>query len=315
MPMDLERRRIMLAARPSEAGTLRGQFAQAPLDKWDVVDADSFERARFLLQHDPCDVLVVDEGLYHDAGALGLAWLAGQREVPIIFMTGMEPDVVAQAYAHGVNLCLPRQLAMQHAPVLSAAVERMAQMSEGQRCHRRTKENLHLCRRQVDRLVNLLWRTVPMDPQRQWFTQRHILERLQEEVSRSGRHGSVFTVVLGEVQAAEPSHEPAELADWTTETLAQAKRRCDVAGHYGLQGFMLLMVQTPKSGAMAGCKRLQQYISQMAPPPRGPRGPFNASFGVSSFSADNATTESLLSRAEKHLEAAKAGTAGGVVAD
>jgi GGDEF domain-containing protein len=315
MPMDLERRRIVLAARPCEAGCLRGQFTQAPLDKWDVIDADSFERARFLLQHNPCDILVVDEGLYHDAGALGLAWLAGQREVPIIFMTAMEPDVVAQAYANGVNLCLPRQLALQHTPVLHAALERMAQVSEAQRCQRRSKDNLHLCRRQVDRLVNLLWRTVPMDPQRQWFTQRHILERLQEEVSRGGRHGTVFTVALGEVLAAEAPAETAELAEWTTETLAHAKRRCDVAGSYGLQGFMLLMVETPKLGGVAGCKRLQQYISQVAPPPRGPRGPINAYFGLSSFSADNATTESLLSRAEKHLEAAKAGTAGGVVAD
>jgi PleD family two-component response regulator len=315
MPPDPDRRRLVLAARPSEASALLSQFARAPLDKWNVENADTFERARFLLQHNPCDILMVDEGLYQDAGALGLAWLAGQREVPILFMTAMEPELVAQAYRNGAHLCLPRQLALHNTSVLSAALERMAQLSDMQRSSRRTKDNLNQCRRQIDRLVNLLWRTVPMDPERQWFTQRHILERLQEEVCRSGRHGSVFTLALGEVQAAEPSGEVAELAEWTTETLSRTKRRCDVAGHYGLQGFMLLLMETPKAGGVACCKRLQQYLGQAARPPRGPRGPINACFGLSTFSADNAASQSLLSRAEKHLEAAKAGTCGGVVAD
>jgi PleD family two-component response regulator len=314
MAMDVERRRLLLAARPCEAGAWHKHFAQAPLDRWDLVDADSFERARFLVQHNSCDVLLVDEGLYHDSGASGLAWLVGQRELPMIFTTAMDPDIVAQAYASGVNLCLPRQMAMQHPQVLSAALLRMSQVRESQHGSRRLKDNLHHCRRQVDRLVNLLWRTAPLDPQRQWFTHRHMLERLQEEVARSGRHGSVFTVAIGEVEAIEPT-EPAEIAEWTTETLATAKRRCDVAGHYGLQGFMLLMVQTPIIGGVACCQRLMRCINQAAQPPRGPRGPVRAYFGLSSFSADNATTESLLSRAEKHLEAAKTAPAGGIVAD
>ena len=40
MPVDLERRRLLLAARPCEAGAWHHRFAEAPLDRWEVVDAD-----------------------------------------------------------------------------------------------------------------------------------------------------------------------------------------------------------------------------------------------------------------------------------
>jgi PleD family two-component response regulator len=254
--------------------------------------------------------------LYLAAGPNGVAWLARQRQAPTVFLTGLEPDVVAQAYEQGVSLCLPRQVTLDNPHVLAAALNRALQTSELQRSIVREQESLYQCRRQVDRLVNLLWRALPADPDHQWFTHRHILERLQEEVSRSGRHGGVFTVALGAVETkSEARTEPQELAEWTTQTLARIKRRCDVAGHYGLQGFMLLMVQTPEAGGAAGCRRLQQYLHEAARPPLGPHGPIRACFGLSSFSSSNATSQSLLSRAEQHLEAAKADQDGGIVAD
>src|SRR5439155_14718596 len=64
MPVDVERRRVLMAARQSEAAELHDLFAQTALKTWDVLEADSFERARFLLQYNPCDVLLVDESLY-----------------------------------------------------------------------------------------------------------------------------------------------------------------------------------------------------------------------------------------------------------
>jgi GGDEF domain-containing protein len=313
MAVEIERRRVLVAARPSEAAELHGLFADAALEGWDLLDADGVARARFLLQHNPCDVLIVDEGLYHTAGPVGLAWLVQDRDTPVICLTGMEAETVAQAYQQGVHLCVPRRLALEHPPLLAAALRRAAGAADAQRSARRTKEGLYQCRRQVDRLVNLLWRTVPGEAQRQWLPQRHILERLQEEVSRSGRHGNVFTVALGELQEADGAADGRELPEWTTDALVRAKRRCDVAGHYGLNGFLLLMVHTPKEGAVTCCRRLQKYLANTAP--TGPRGPIRASFGLSSFAANNATSQSILSRAEKHLEVARGGAAGGVVTD
>jgi DNA-binding response OmpR family regulator len=318
VPVELKPRRALVAARPTEAAQLGALFTDEALQSWEPLEADSLERARVLLHHNPYDILIVDESLYHHSGPSGLAWLAQQREVPTVLLAGMDPDAVTLAYEQGVSLCLPRNMTLENPSVLAAALRRALQIRERERSDRRTKEGLIQCRRHVERLVSLLWRTLPADPQHQWFTHRHILQRLQEEVSRSGRHGTVFTVALAEVQmpAGEAPEEQADIwHEWMTETLALAKRRCDVAGHYGANGFMLLMVNTPKPGGVAGCKRLQQYLRDVPQPTPGPHGPIRTCFGLSTFAEDMATSQSLLSRAEKHLEAAKAGAGEGVVAD
>lgn len=317
MPAPVERRRVLLAARPAETAEMQTLFAHDAMTAWEPFEADSLERARFLLQHNPFEILVIDESLFHQTGPAEFAWLTQRRETPTIFLTAMEHDTLTRAYEQGVSLCLPRRMTLNHPPMLAAALKRAAQIVELQRCHRRTKEGLLQCRRHVDRLVNLLWRTAPLNPQSHWFTHRHILERLQEEVSRSGRHGTVFTVALGEMQhiAEEKGEsEPPDLNEWMTERVARAKRRCDIAGHYGLQGFLLLMVQTPRDGGVICCRRLQQYLHEVASPAEGPRGPIRACFGLSTFGQDAATSQSLLSRAEQHLELAKGGEGEGVVA-
>ncbi|HYV39638.1 MAG TPA: hypothetical protein VE988_28375 [Gemmataceae bacterium] len=315
MPVEVERRRILLAARPPEAKELHTLFADPCLDRWDILDADSFERARFLLQHNPCDILLVDESLYHSAGRAGLAWLARRQDPQTVFLTGMDPDTIALAYELGVSLCVPRRMSLDNPRVLAAALQRAVAITDLQMGQRRTADRLLTCRRQVDRLVNLLWRTIPMDSDHQWFSHRHVLERLQEEVARSGRHGTTFTVALGEMEfdAAEKP-EALEPTDWMSSAVANAKRRCDVAGHYGMRGFMLLMMQTPPAGGMTCCRRLQTRLQEMAMRQMGASGPVRACFGLSSFTPENATTGSLLSRAEKHLEAAKAGVSDGIVA-
>jgi DNA-binding NarL/FixJ family response regulator len=260
VPVNIDRRRVLLLARPTEARELHDLFAADVLKTWEPLEADTVERARFMVQHNPFDVLIVDENLYQQAGPTGLAWLAQQHDAPTVFLTGQDPQIIVAAYELGVSLCLPRRLTLDHPAVLGAALRRTVSVTEMQRGQRRAKERLQECRRQVDRLVNLLWRTAPTSPPYQLFTQRHIFERLQEEVARSTRYGSVFSVALGEVLPSplgeQSEQETPDWSAWITDMLAGTKRRCDVAGHYGLRGFMLLMVETPKPGGLAGCQRL-----------------------------------------------------------
>ena len=223
MPVTVERRRILLAAKRPQAEELRNLFCETPLQRWELLEADSFERARFLLQHNPCDVLLVDDGLCNGTGAAGLAWITRQLEPPTVFLTSMEPCSVAQAYEHGVSVCVPRKLSLSHPQVLAAALKRTVQIAELQLANRRTSERLFKCRRQIDRLVNLLWRSIPMDSEHQWFTHRHVLERLQEEVARCSRHGDMFTVAVGEVEN-EPTEAPQaeDLGEWTSAVVSRA---------------------------------------------------------------------------------------------
>jgi diguanylate cyclase (GGDEF)-like protein len=309
MPGEGERR-VLVAAGASEEALFRTLFAEDCLRDWQPLGADSFEQARFLLQHDTCDLAVVDQSVAARQAREGLAWLTSQHEVPVLLLAGASPDTVTRALRDGAHVWLPRDLALAHPPLLAAAMERATEFTRARRSQRRTADNLRQCRRQVDRLVGLLWRSVPLDTEHHWLTQRHLLERMQEEVARADRYGGPLSVALGEIHTAplgdEPAPEPV-LADWMTARITRAKRRCDVAGQYGLQGFLLLLVHTPERGAITCCRRLQEVLENPGPaPPGGPHGPVRAYFGVASYSPEASTPRGLLRCAEQRLEAARA---------
>ena len=74
----------------------------------------------------------------------------------------------------------------------------------------------------MERLVNRLWETVPSETGPSWFTQRHMLERLDEEVQRVKRHGGPLSVVLGEV-LPPGDDDPADLAALAAEQVGRGK--------------------------------------------------------------------------------------------
>jgi GGDEF domain-containing protein len=312
------RRRVLLAAGPGAEESIRRLFEQVSLKSWEAIEAGSISQARFVLQHSPCDVALVNDDLYHREGEQALAWLARHGQAPVVFLAGDMPGTMARVYHLGATMCLPRTAAQAHPPLLAAALERAAQLADAQRCRRCAQEQLAHSRRHVDRLVNLIWRSAPLEPNTRWFTQRHALDRLQEEIARTERHGGPLTLALAEVEVDEADEqiEAEPLEEWTSAVVARSKRRCDVAGHYGMQGFLLLMVHTPKHGGIICCRRLKKLLeSDVVDSATGPRGPVRAYFGLASSTSASVTAQSLLHCAEQNLEAARTGKDGGVVAE
>ena len=164
MPSIGVRRRVLVAAGASDEALWRALFSQDPLNGWEAIPAHSFEEARFVLQHSACDLLLVDEGLCQQQGADGLAWLASQRDVPVVFLARAAPEQITQAYLDGVDFWLPRDLTLGHPSLMAAALQRAAELTHLRRGQRDAGETVHQCRRQIDRLVGLLWRTVPEAP-------------------------------------------------------------------------------------------------------------------------------------------------------
>lgn len=316
MATHLERRRVLVAARDPGRSTLCGLLGEESLSGWEALEADSFERARFLLHMDPCDVVLLDQSLHDPEDGPGIAWLAAQQRVPVLFLSDSGPEVVAAAMRDGARQWLPRDSAFRHPQLLAEALHQVAEVGELERRARGATEELHDARRQVSRLVGLLWDAAPGEGRRDWFSQRHMMERLEEEVSRSQRHGDLLALVLGELRPDEgPRVGPEDaqrLAAWTAGQVSQGKRRCDVAGQYGPHGFMLLLPHTPDSGAVLCCRRLQGVLERPQLKPAGSLPPLHACFGVVSFSAAVNTVKGLLSRAEERLERAKAAAGGGV---
>ncbi len=290
-------------------------FTRDPLEQWTTVFADDLSKARCSLQHNPCDVLIVHEELLEKEGPQALGWLAWKQNFPVVFLGDM-PENFSRAYEIGVTTCLARDMAMAHPPLLDFTMRSALTMHQTKAALERTKEQLSQTRSHIDRLVTLLCRTGLQPNDHLWYPQPYMMERLQEEIARAERHKIPLSLAIGELQSDDevPSEEtPALLPDWSTDLIVREKRRCDVAGQYGPQNFMLLMVQTPKHGGMTCLKRLQQVIEH---PPEKARWPHvRAFFGLTTMIGERLQPQTLLRNAEQNLEVARAETKLRIVAD
>jgi diguanylate cyclase (GGDEF)-like protein len=308
MTVDCERRRVLLIGTNEARKELLNVLAGGLFQDWEVVQASNFLHARFIVQHQPCDVLLVDERfLYGDEPVFG--WLAAQPRTPILLLSDAGAEQATLALEQGANVWLPRKTALGHPPLLAAALQQLVQLGDLRRRARRTGEALYDSRRQVNRLVGMLWDAAPADLRTRWFPQRHMMERLEEEVARAERHGTPLAVILGELEADgldEAVCGAQGLIAWSADRIGRTKRRQDVAGQYGPNGFMLLLGHTSESGAIACCRRLESILQHAPLPDGGLRGPVRAHFGVADFSERANTSKQLLSQAEERLEKARA---------
>jgi GGDEF domain-containing protein len=307
------RRILLLSAHPQSTLAL---LVGAPEGGWEVVTADSSAAAALLLQNTECDLLLADESHYQQEGIEGLVWLVQKEILPIVLLADARPEVVAGAYERGVSLWLPLRQVQHHPALLLNALDRTVLWNDLQQRQRRTRESLDNSQRQVDRLVSLLWRTAPMTVEKRWYTHRHMLERLEEELARAERYKLPLTIALGEVDTTplEVQGRAADVFTWAVDEVVRRKRRGDVAGQYGLRGFMLLMTHTPGQGGASCCRRIQFHLEQSGGDRFGVHEPISTYFGVSSFSPQANTSQALLRIAEEHLDAAKRGQGERVVA-
>ena len=307
----LERRRVLIVAASESLQPYLQLRGPAPFRTWDILEAESLERAHFVLQMDHCNAILLDGSLYQPNDE-GLPWLLEQHPLPTLLVA----DVAAAlpALQQGASYWLPRDTALGAPALLSEMLHQVVQAGEWQRRARVAGESLQDVRRQVSRLVSLLWEVTPTTSGTRWFTQRHMMERLHQEVSRCARHDSPLSVVLGEMRNLAQSRltpeESHDLASWTAERISTAKRRCDVAGQYGPHGFMLLLPGSRDLGAVTCCKRLLALLEAAD----GPFPHLQVFFGIASYSPTTSTVKALLSRAEERLEQACAGAGERVVA-
>ncbi len=307
MSTDLERRRVLIAAAPGVLASLLRLFDDGLVEGWEAGEAESFEQARFVLQHDLYDVLLLDHSVYRPEEMNGLDWLSRQQP-PVAYLARPDARALAAVLERGASQWLPRDLGLSHPPLLAAVLNQAAARGDQRRQQRQVGEALLECRRQVRRLVTLLWGLSPTQAHPRWFTQRHMMERLQEEIARAQRYGTPLSLVIGEVRAGDDTPLPpdgSEAAAWTAERVTRAKRRSDVAGQYGPSGFMLLLAHTPAPGAVVCCRRLREVLEDGPAPASAPPGPVTAYFGISTYDSAHPNAKSLLGRAEERLEQAR----------
>lgn len=299
-----QRPRALIAARSERQTLFAALFTHQALAEWETLPAESFGQARFMLQHRPCDVMLVSGDLVDREGSQGLAWLTAQRQTPLVFLGDDRATHYTQAYDFGVATCLPRSLILAHPPLLHSVMQHAVHTRTALNSHERTREQLADCHRHVDRLVQMIWRVTPRQDD-SWYSQRHMLERLDEEAARCRRHQVPLSVAVGELQTTED--ETPGLPDWAADLIVRGKRRSDIVGQYGPNGFLMLMVHTPKPGGVTCCRRLQEVLEHPAEIQAGPHAPVRSYFGLATASAEQSAPQSLLRIAEQNLEAARGG--------
>lgn len=316
--------RLLLLADPAVATPLSSLQGGETLASWELVPVSNLEQARFMQQWDPCDAILVDQPRGAEAEPDHLALLSYPRRTPLVVLSDTpqaQAGLPAGAHA-GVRRALPcgqapqhwlpRRLALDHPAILAVVLGQAAEHAELARRTRQREEELQGCRRQVRHLVELLWQGLPGQNPAPWFTQRQMVERLHEEVTRSRRYGDTLTVVLGELSASpqQPVEglDPGELAAWLARHLTRHKRSCDVAGQYGPHGFLLLLPQTSESAALRCCRRLLPMLEKTDDLPPGAHAAPALRVGIAGFSPTTATVTSLLARAEEQLEQARLGS-------
>jgi hypothetical protein len=265
---------------------------------WDTLEAESFERARFILHHDSCDAVLVDASLCGAGGETGLGWLAGQHEVPVLVLADFGPEAVAAALEQGVLQWLPRQMALGFPRLLRAALGQAAEWAALRQHLMLASGRLQESRLQVHRIVSLMWDAGRGEARHRWLTQGHMMARLHEECpqyalghrspSRSARCAS-----------RHRRGDDVTLARQAVERITEAKRRCDVLGQYGPHGFMLLLVNTTAPGAEQCCRRIRRTLVADV---RAGQGSIDAIFGLASCPSEGDDGKTLLSRAERALE-------------
>ena len=294
-----------------EKDVLQTVFTHNEFASFEFIWADSFSRALFVQQSHPCHVLLVDESALLAEGPDGVLWFLQQQQSPIILLGDFPESTVSRAYLAGVRLWLPRTHSLKHPLVLLGALRAGSQLNEMVSAGSQQRRALSECHRQVDRLVSLLWRTGHQQIEHRWYNYRHMLERLEEEVNRAQRYRAPLTIALGEFGAEElVANSDHEIMTATAERISPHRRRSDVVGQYGLKGFMIVMSHTQGEGGVRCCQRLK---SQLESSKAKTNGPIEVYFGVSTLSEEQPSPQSILCRAEEHLQSAKQGLNDGIV--
>jgi diguanylate cyclase (GGDEF)-like protein len=293
------KQRVLLVPSDDQRSSLRNALSAT---QWDIVEANTLEHAAFVQEAQPCDVIVLDGTRAGPAWSEGVIRLARLATSPIVFIANEVIALLLEMLPHGARW-LPANIVTEHPELFLAHLQQAISLGNERLLARQTVLELRNCQARVDRLLSLLWETVPGEGPTRWFSQRHMLERLDEEVARTRRNGGPLAVILGELRAESGDRLAPEqlgkLATWMTQVLSDNKRRSDVAGQYGLGGFMLVLPQASTHEAEGACRRLGRLLRH---PGHDDLPAVHVCFGISHVPDDPPSVQVLLRHAEERLD-------------
>ncbi|HEY2955125.1 MAG TPA: GGDEF domain-containing protein [Candidatus Eisenbacteria bacterium] len=142
------------------------------------------------------------------------------------------------------------------------------------------------------------------------YNHRFLKTALQREVRRASRYGHELSLVIVDVdhlQAYQEQHGQPRVSQVLKELaslLTQQVRSFDVMGRNAGDGFMLILPQTGRDGAVEVGERMRAAVERTAFQ-SGAAGEITVSLGVASFPQDGSDANDLVAAADHALERAR----------
>ena len=153
---------------------------------------------------------------------------------------------------------------------------------------------------------------VETDPLTGLLNRRALGEKLQREIERAGRFGTVLTCVMIDIDAGEAAGEQRDQSAGDrilvqfAELLRREQRTVDVLARYDSEQFVVLLPETGSSGARLFADRILRRVGLTIFGEAGTPMPISVNLGLATFPDERAGDgEALLRLAGRNLQQAK----------
>jgi diguanylate cyclase (GGDEF)-like protein len=174
------------------------------------------------------------------------------------------------------------------------------------------RATLRQCLPYQERLAAEAQREAAVDALTGVATYRVLRDRLANEVARTSRSGDPFAVLFLDLDRFKQVNDTyghragSEVLAAVGQVLLKAVRTTDVAGRYGGDEFVVLLVRTDVDGAMRVAEAIRERVAAVGRAMGYHAGLVSASIGVAECDPGHATGADVLERADRALYRAKA---------
>ena len=303
--------RILVA---DDEDAIRGVLSQVlGEDGYQVTVADSGEKALEIFQKDPHHLVITDIRMGGMSGMDLLKEVKGiNPKSQVIIMTSyasLETAIMALRAGAYDYLIKP----FEELDLVTATVARATEQIRLTRENQELIETLQKKNEELEVLNKIFREQAAYDGLTGLHNHRHFQEALAMEVSRSLRHGRVFSLIFLDVDSFKTyndmhGHLKGDGVLRTIgEILKNQLRKADMAARYGGDEFVILLPETDKTAAQGVAEAVRKTIESHLFYGREelPTKKVTISVGVSTFPEDGADSQALIQSADKALYKAK----------
>jgi diguanylate cyclase (GGDEF)-like protein len=312
---------VLIGENSAERSLLNSILQRSTMFRCQVYEANDLEAAAELSRRCRPDVVILESiipyGHVRQEAVMSMRHLLRYQTEQAFIILAREEDQAAAVYAlqEGASDYLLIDHIQNDPLCLYRSIKNAVQRKQLER------ELLRQRNGELEMLNQQLWKLSHTDELTGYFNRRHIVSRMEEEISRGLRYEMSLSVVLADIDHFKRINDTfGHLAgDRALQTIADhfrsKLRESDLIGRFGGEEFLLILPHTDLSGAEAFCHRLRDHVEKH-PLQLGDQSiTMTASFGVSTLSPDMDTSHKLLRIADRNLYRAKYLGRNRVVAD